>query len=259
MRINPIGYTPPLKYTSFQGNKRCNVPVFDDDTFKISMKYYEDNYYALLKMNKLALDISNLIKADVDFDTILNTIEQGIKEVNYNMWYFGEKRKTKSPFAIAEDRRGEEYYETYMKKIQNCRCKPKSNDKYKNANTCEITYGRYPSEHAEIDYGWKKLCKSNLNYVKEEYNHLKSIDNPTLDDINRSCATIQWLILQECPYSRGNDSIANILTKAIYNSYGIKVSAPKVGQSFDFEGFYRDLDEYIKIYPDIFKIPPYEY
>ena len=43
------------------------------------------------------------------------------------------------------------------------------------------------------------------------------------------------------------------------NNLYVRVIDYKSGNtSFDFEAFYRNLDDYIKIYPDIFEIPPYK-
>lgn len=99
---------------------------------------------------------------------------------------------------------------------------------------------------------------SNLNLVEKEYNKLREIENPSVDFVMRSCAIIQWLIAQETPYIRGSDSIANILTKSIMHANGIYISPLKDGISLDFEAFDTDLDDYIKKYPDFFKVKPYK-
>lgn len=67
--------------------------------------------------------------------------------------------------------------------------------------------------------------------------------------------------MADCPrnplYKRVR-SIANILTKSIMHANGIYISPLKDGISLDFEAFDTDLDDYIKKYPDFFKVKPYK-
>lgn len=99
---------------------------------------------------------------------------------------------------------------------------------------------------------------SNLSLAEKEYNKLRQIKNPSVDEVLRSCAIIQWLITQETPYKRGADSIANILAKSIMHTNGIFISPLKDGISLDFEAFDTDLDDYIEKYPNFFKVRPYK-
>ena len=237
-------------------------PVLDDNTYIIRMFRYKNKTAIAKKMNGLTYKISDMIKNNADFDEILKTAEDGVKDIRHRK-NWGKKREDFGHFNLTFYDRGCEYWKKYIKLAefdsQNPKysIKPKSNKEYPNANTCTISY--YDCEDGKIIIHYGSNGKSsNLDLVKKEYEKLKSNKNPNLNDINRSSATIQWLIAQETPYKRGSDSIANLLTKSIYHAYGIKVSPAKEGKSFDFEAFYRNLDDYIKIYPDIFEIPPYK-
>jgi len=95
--------------------------------------------------------------------------------------------------------------------------------------------------------------QSNLTIVKEIYNDLKSKKNPSEKEVTEAAAKIQWLIAQETPYQKGNDSVANILTRSLMHSYNLPVTPLKEGISLDFEAWGQNMDEYIKNYPDYFE------
>ena len=99
---------------------------------------------------------------------------------------------------------------------------------------------------------------SNLSLAEKEYEKLKSINNPNEHQILKSTAIIHWLISQESPFERGNDSFAGIIAKSILHSYNMYISPLKEEKSIDFEAFYTDLNEFIKIYPELFEIKPYK-
>lgn len=204
-----------------------------------------------------------MIINDEDFLDILITIESSVRKIKKNK-HWGLRRTAGyngDYFDMRDFGRGSEYWKTYHKlfdldsKHPKCEFQARANEEYKDANTCKITLEDFPVHHIRVYYGWNGE-KSNLKLVRKEYEKLKSTENPSLEQINKSVATIHWLIAQETPYDRGSDSIANVLTKAIYNAYGVKISQAKEGHGFDFEAFYRDLDDYIKIYPEIFRTPP---
>ena len=149
--------------------------------------------------------------------------------------------------------RGEEYLKKYRTKLNEEYgvISPKANEEYKEALTSLITF--YKDGNVRIEYGYSTTGKSiNLELCKKAYEKLIMNDNPTEKDILNTCATIQWLISQGCPFLKGNDSIANLLTKAIMHCYGIELSQIKEGHSLDYEAFYRDLDDYIEKYPTFF-------
>ena len=152
------------------------------------------------------------------------------------------------------------YFENYRSRFKNSQPyiskRPSSNTEYSDANICDISINENGS--ILIKYGWNPRNKGkNLELAKKEFEKLRSIKNPTDEEINRSIATIHWLIAQESPWERGSDSIANILTKAIYQAYNMQITPIKEGKSFDFEAFFCSLENYIKKYPDLFEIPPH--
>lgn len=236
-------------------------PFLDEKTYIIRMQRYKNKKGFAKKMNNLTCAISDMIKNDADFDEILKTAENGIRDIRKRKDW-GKKRDGIGHFDLTFYDRGCEYWKKYLSladlnsKNPKYSIKPNSNKEYPDAKTCTISYYDYEDGQISICYGSEDKL-SNLDLVKKEYEKLKSNKNPSIHDINRSAATIQWLIAQETPYKRGSDSIANLLTKSIYHAYGIKTSPAKEGKSFDFEAFYRDLDDYIEIYPDIFEIPPH--
>lgn len=248
------------------------------DEFFINMAGYEKNEDWAKKMTDLMNSVSDCISSGSDFPFILEKIENGINSINSapnskNDTY-GIRRTSYHVFAPKENSRGKEYIERYLEKCKTngkttidergkqTTYTPKPNKEYKEANTCKVTA-------VCISEKFKPLLKiseemptnyktSNLNLVEKEYNKLREIENPSVDFVMRSCAIIQWLIAQETPYIRGSDSIANILTKSIMHANGIYISPLKDGISLDFEAFDTDLDDYIKKYPDFFKVRPYK-
>lgn len=245
-----------------QNSSKIQEPILDDKTYIIRMQRYKNKKGFAKKMNNLTYELSDMIKNNADFDDILKTAEVGVRNAR-NRKNWGKRRDDFGYFKLTFYDRGCEYWKQYISlaeldsKNPKYTIKPKSNKEYSEAKTCTISYYDYEDYKIFIHYGYDGK-ESNLDLVKKEYEKLKSNKNPSLQDINRSAATIQWLIAQETPYKRGSDSIANLLTKSIYHAYGIKTSPAKEGKSFDFEAFYRDLDDYIKIYPDIFEIPPHK-
>ena len=234
-------------------------PVIPKDAFYIRMKSYGINDDWAQEMINLTYVIAYDIKNNEDFDDILLKISQGIRRINFKDEY-GRKRITLGIYALTPNGRGEEYFENYRSRFKNSQPyiskRPSSNTEYSDANICDISINENGS--ILIKYGWNPRNKGkNLELAKKEFEKLRSIKNPTDEEINRSIATIHWLIAQESPWERGSDSIANILTKAIYQAYNMQITPIKEGKSFDFEAFFCSLENYIKKYPDLFEIPPH--
>ena len=257
--IKPLFHIPFFVHQS--KNNQDNENLF----FK-NMKYYPKNHQWAKQMSILSETLSESIKRKAPFEDILLKIQDNLGSINKDMLY-GQYRHTPAGFCIIENKpdRGIEYLSRY-KKLLNSRhtdnFQPKSNSQYPNANTCTITMFNLDNDTSaiQIDYGvytdslntpiHRQI--SNLELAKKEYNKLLGIKNPTLKQINQSCATINWLIAQESPFKRGSDSVARLLTTSIYKAYKIQTSPPKQGISFDFEAFYSNLDDYIVKYPDLF-------
>ncbi len=281
--VDNVPYKKLGVFRVFQGPKIRSAKLstkpfveIQPDTFFIRMKHYQKDPIWAKRMVELTYAVSSLMSLNYDFDEILKYIEENVRRINGSNEYGRRKGIHSTGFNIKKNERGEEYYETYKKlfiskKGKNAKFKnsihkiitPKTQDSSINPYTCDIKYYRVDDKHSftEIRYGNNKKnsqMPDNLLLVKNEYEKLKRIKNPTKQDINKAAAKINWLIAQQCPYWRGNDSIANILTKAIYNSYGYKTSPIKAGKSFDFEAFYRDLEDYIEVYPSLFEIEPYK-
>ena len=231
------------------------------DTFLLNGLYKCDgtNYPWAKEMNNLAYKASSLISTDKSFENIMETIANGIKEI-YNDDAFGKLTNSRPPFLMYNYSRGREYLDAYHDRLKS-RSKsvytgysPNANFRLRKANVCQNSKNTHP-EGIKIAFPKHKIS-TNLELVKDEYEKLKSLNNPSIDKINKSIATMHWLMAQETPYERGSNSIANILTKSIYHSYGIKTGPARYGCSFDFEAFYRDLNEFVSIYPYLFEKPP---
>ena len=250
---------PKIKAVFVSDNNGCSSQVIPEDTFFIRMQEYEEDKNWAQKMVNLTYSVSSKIKKGENFDDILFSIETGVQNINMKET-FGVPRYKQGRFIIAPLGRGVEYYNEYRNKLRDAkpfeRKQPKPNDEYSSANVCQVFINDFSNVY--ISYGWDSENKThNMDLVKKEYEKLRSVKNPTDEEINRSVATIHWLIAQESPFERGNDSIANLLTKAIYHAYGMEITPIKVGKSFDFEAFFTDLDEYIEKYPTLFEVSPH--
>ncbi len=242
-------------------NKTAEKPEIPKDAFFIRMKGYRKNEAWAEEIIELTQMITSLIEEDADFNEILEATADGIQKI-YDSADFGAPKNKNLGFIIYENNRGCEYTKEYLKWLNGLDIlegkSPRSNEEYLRANVCRIMKLRPDTNgYYKIIVERGNGAPRNLQLAKKEFEKLRSIKNPTDEEINRSAATIQWLIAQESPYERGNDSIANVLTKAIYLAYGMKISPIKEGKSFDFEAFYSDLDDYIEKYPNLFEIPPH--
>ena len=242
---------------SKEERKKFEHEIIPEDAFFIRLEGYGQDPNWAQKMRNLTYLASSKLKNNEDFMTVLLLICDETKIINKKD-NFGRKRIFPGNFIIADNGRGHEYYERYLKKTKTIRYEetsPSPTKEYLEANVCKIFRNDY--DNVMFCYGWKKGNKiSNLSLAEKAYKKLKETKNPKDEDILETCATIQWLIAQESPFERGSDSIANVLTKAIMHSYGMKITAPKEGVSFDFEAFYTDLDKYIKNYPNFFEEIP---
>ncbi len=265
-------------FLNFTGREKEESKI-TPECFFIRMEGYRKNYNRAEKMVQLAIEVSKKIKNKEHFFSILDYyICEEIPKINEDFRY-GEKRQGRG-FAGALIKKNDtvwrgsiEYFDKYEQKLKaeddkkNTKFIPKSSKKYPNANVGYISF--YNDEYSRktdedkilIHYGWiddndKVAEKSNLELCQKAYIELLSKENPTEKEILETCATIQWLISQECPFMRGNDSIANLLTKSIMHCYNLRISPIKEGASLDFEAFCSDLDDYIKQYPNFFEKYP---
>ena len=235
--------------------------ILNNDIYFVYMSTYGKNTKWADDMIQATYELSEMMEENCDFDSILEIAEEEIAKINGGM-SFGkrksmfEKKLYNHYTVLKEFSRGFEYWDKYFNLFNfNCysafpKIKNISNEKYKGANVCKISYR---DDYIDIEYGQGE--RSNLEFVKQEYEKLKATKNPTEEQILESCAIIQWLFSQETPYLKGSNSIATLLTKAIMHSNKIMISPLKEGISLDFEAFYRSLDDYIKIYPDLYRKP----
>lgn len=239
-----------IDYKDHQNNN------IDSDVFFIRMAWYKKNKDWAEKMKALTLETSELISSNEDFETILKNIENNVYKINDNKLFGYRRTESMGAYTIFEDGRGEEYFTKYNEKLYNLRVETliiEPEGKYIDANTVEII----PScDRVHITHHRKDASKSNLELVQKTYEELKQIKNPSIETVLEKTATIRWLIAQENPYYRGNESVATVLERAIFHSYGIENIKYKKQVSPDFEAFYRKLDEFIEVYPELFEKKP---
>lgn len=264
---------PPLSAPSVQPDKGKIDMIYDSSKqfsdesklFFIDMLHYPKNTQWAQDMLQFRDRLAVLIKNKVDFNSILSVSQVGLKKMNADhpgVHAFGEIRQNAGGrFLLCDGKRGEEYLPDYFEKYKSLNTRlgtfrPKSNSEYKDASVCHIIPD---NRRMVIAYGYMPNRNSNnLEFVKREYDKLKALKNPTTTQVNRSAATIQWLIAQANPFMKGNDSFANLFTKAIYKAYDIHLAPLKKGISLDFEAFYSDLEDYIRKYPTFFEKRPWK-
>ena len=259
MKILPLNLISNNKYKKIE--KPENSQTIEDDMLFIRMHHYGKKHSWAKKMRGLIYQISSMVSEDKSFDEIYSKTLKGINEINGKK--FGVERGETDAFFLCPYLRGEEYFFTYyniINKSDRKIIKPKAQGDYEKANTCEIGFLNYIPDYDDkirILYGYNPRQKqSNIELASVAYNELKAKKDPSIDEINKAVATINWLIVQENPYMRGNDSIAGTVARAIYHSYGVEISPVRVNRSLDFEAFSRDLEDYIKVYPELFEKLP---
>ncbi len=232
----------------------------DINSYYIRMQNYSRNYRWAEKMLEADEKITNAIKSGADFETVELLAQKGVQEA-YNLDDRFKARKIHpktytSPYCVEKEGRGSEYFDTYAQKTSDRgeNWKPSSSEEYKDANVSSFKF--LAEDVIKVEEGWNPR-KSNLELAKREYEKLRSIENPTEEEINKSIATIHWLIAQESPYEKGSDSIANLITKSIYHAYNMETSPIKPGHSFDFEAWYQDLGDFVENYQDLFETRPH--
>lgn len=233
----------------------------DIDTCLVKMANYPDDKTWAKKMNNLIYETSRLISQGEDIEDILFVIEAAVHTLNMGRAYGLRTDQDIHTFLIREDTRGQEYLTRYWKKILEKYPKDYQVEKSKefpNANrgTLSSYYGNINAPIKAIRYYLHRNNNINYKLIKKEYDKLRNLKNPTEKDINDTCAKINWLMAQGLPYSRGGNSIATVLTRAIEHSYGIDVSAVKKGKSLDFEAFDLNLEDYVALYPNLFVRKP---
>jgi len=254
-----------------KAEKYFDLPVLSNIDIPVSMYFirmtrYGRNINWAINMNRATKKISSMIKDKADISSVIKETESAVHDIYLN------KRTVKTPYGIRKQRscgcfdllstlnsRGNEYYIKYknylFSKCHDDIYVPRSNEQYKDAITCKIM--RHPYS-ITILQGRNNASgiQSNLSLVEKAYKKLINNPNPSKKEVVDTAATIQWLIAQETPYLRGSDSVANLLTRSLMHSYGIKLSPLKAGVSCDFEAFYKNLDDYIAIYPSLFEKNP---
>ncbi len=258
-----------IQRIAFYGINRSEIPKkrsngkqqLSDNVYFIRLKKYKKDLLWAKAMNMLTYKVSDMISGGAKFSELIDYVSENLPLINNNEAY-GQRRKSAGTFILNQNGRGQEYFEKYQSKIFDLEyCDyliTKSNFEYRNANVCKIE--SVDSDSAIlVSYGFNPVNKiSNLSLAEKEYEKLKSINNPNEHQILKSTAIIHWLISQESPFERGNDSFAGIIAKSILHSYNMYISPLKEEKSIDFEAFYTDLNEFIKIYPELFEIKPYK-
>lgn len=255
MKISPLNFISRIKYKKIE--KPENSQTIEDDMLFIRMLHYGKKHSWAKGMRGLIYQLSSMISEDKSFDEVYSKTLDGIHKINGKN--FSVERGETDAFMLCPYLRGEEYFFTYYNIIDKSDrkiIKPKAQGDYEKANTCEIGFINYIPDYYDkirIKYGYNPGQEhSNIELAAKTYDELKAKKDPSIDEINKAVATINWLIVQENPYMRGNDSIAGTIARAIYHSYNVELSPVRIHRSLDFEAFCRDLEDYIKVYPELF-------
>lgn len=246
-------------------------------------------------VSKLAEDTAQKIKENENFDTVLKSISKTYREYlnknrpKHNPYYkesnialFGSRRYMDVPWItpIIENERKCKYAPYLTRFVDFVEGK---NEKFKESSCnfiCperkthifqekkiflseiivkklfKFSKGRTAYE-AEICHPPISSIKPALNHISDIYNTLRSNKSQkSLDEINKQIGEIHWFFAQATPYYRGSAGIADILTKAIYESLDIQVSPWKKGIAPDLEAFVTDLEDYKNNYSNLFEKPP---
>lgn len=261
--------TPSFQSNFFSGEKYDKFiresKLKDSDLFFVDMIGYAKDEWWARKMLYFRDILCDLIKKKTDFYDLMDFIEENLYEVankgNVAKYRWGRKRGASKEFFLTPFDRGMEYFLKYKLKSKfhkiitgENQFSPKSNKKFSEAQVVQI---RNIINAIKITYGGNpEVSNPNYDLAKQEYDKLISIKNPSLRQINKSIATIHWLIAQSTPYIRGSDSAASLLTKALYKANNVEIYPLKEGKSFDFEAFYSNLNSFIRKYPKMFKYKP---
>ena len=262
-KSSELGVFVPMQGISDLNLFQLKNDEIDKDVFFIRMSGYGRDFVWAEKMKQLVLDVSKQIKNDEDFDLIIKNIESGVSTINKNPLFARKRYNSRGFFTFGLNDRGMEYYGDYKEKLFNLfkiddygqkynMFQPKQPERFKHANTCKIS----SDDYIHIVYGYTNSQQSNMRYVKEVYSELKQLKNPSVDEILEKIATIRWLLSQESGYFRGSESITTVFERALLHSFNIENIKYKKQVSPDFEVFYRNLDEFVKVYPKLFEKKP---
>ena len=204
MKINPINQNinstsrfsllslkeqqPRKKYINEQ-----NKQPLARDVHYIQMMFYQKKFFWAHQMNALTYDVSMMISNKENFNDILSLIEKQMSVVNPNKksnYTFGKRRQTPfRQYTMGEMFRGAEYYSRYLWKLDE-----NANEEYKNANVCKMDRAyTFDLKDKLIDIDFKYDEFKNIELAHNEYDKLMSLKNPSIQDINKSSATIKWL------------------------------------------------------------------
>ena len=265
--ISPIALRKTKPVLNFMAKNQLPLSnLISLDVFFIRMANYKSNIKWAADMRIAAENISDMMRKNIDINQIISRAEESIKNIYLKMSKravsYGERKTSRiNCFDLLKGKlsRGSEYFERYKNTFGVDKAGevfvPVSNAKYQDAITCKLILNKN-SVTIMTGANNPNNLNTNLDLVVKAYNDLKSRVNPSKQDIMETAATIQWLIAQETPYKRGSDSVANLLTRSLMHSYGIKLSPLKQGVSCDFEAFNRNLNDYIKVYPALFEKNP---
>ncbi len=251
-----------LSRNCFEQNKSsCSIKPqkLDEDMFYVRMKTYQKNSKYAKGMILTTNMLSDMVKNKLDFETVINVALKCLKNIYEGSCLARQivPKYDKNAYRLTRYGRGSEYFLRYFKKcampLSGFKTySPKANREYKDANVCRMYYMR---NSIFIFEGWHGDNK-NLTLAANAYKKLIKNENPKTEDVVKTAAIIHRLIAQEAPFQRGNESVSNLITKAIFKAYNIQISPLKEGISTDFEAWITDLDGYIKNYPTFFENKP---
>ena len=223
----------------------------------INEEKFGKNFNFALKMSDLSEIVTDLIKKNTNFESVLEQLEHDytnetdkyrIKHFLYKTGYRGESAgippDTETVTHMSRYTYGEDYFERFSG--FGFRTVP-----YKGfALTEKGFYGlavvlRHPTvkqvdKNMQIITDRYKVFQS----LVTKYKNTKELNSEQTKEVDDIISEIYYLMANTCPYFQGTNGMCDILMRSMYAVFGIDKPHIKQGISLDLESFCMDLDCY---------------
>ena len=267
--VNNFVYSQPAFGINLQ-SKKLN---FQKKDFFVQISGYGTNSEWAKEVKNTADSAVNFMREDLDFESILRYITDGIKRANRftrelkKRLYTGVLRTKRKDWHSYDEHeilitpygKNNSMYKGYKDRFDRTVLYPLKNP-YTNLSLTrpqhDFHLGKILS-HPDSIY-----INDSLDLVRDLYKgiHKKYIEKEVVEsdlpDINNTIAEIRWILAHATPWKRGSDAISNTFIRSIYKAIGIKTYPLKRGVSLDLEAYCTNLDEYKKNFSSYFSKKP---
>lgn len=277
MRISHINNYKNNSYSpSFGVNLQSKKLQFKNDDFFIKLRGFGTNSDWAIVIIETADRAVQLIRKNLDFESVLKFITFGVKKANQfskdleKRAHTGNLRVERDGWENPSTARWTDLitrystsknnrYNSYADRFDYVLKHPLKNP-YINIEltrpTHDVDFGKFLN-HGSSKYIGYAFGYMNKIYEKLHANYiLKEVKQENLTDVNNSVAEIRWLLAHVTPWERGSDAISNTFIRSIYKAIGIKTYPLKRGVSLDLEAYCTNLEDYIKNFPKYFQHEP---